>query len=76
MGILRIHIKAIIDQFFNEIIETKITEETRYSDSVLFTVGTYGIEEDLAEFRYYAVDNAGNAEEIHYQNHYVSWDPR
>ncbi|MFO7677260.1 MAG: Ig-like domain-containing protein [Thermoplasmatota archaeon] len=74
-GVQYIHYEIWWDSDFDEIVDTKMADETVYSDSVSFTVGDYGIEEGLVEFRYYAVDNAGNAEEIHYQNHYVWWGP-
>jgi len=45
--------------------------ETTYDDTVEIYFGDYDIMEGLVELRWYAVDNAENKEEMHYQEHYV-----
>ena len=52
-------------------VDTLKASEKIYSDSVTFTVGEHDIYYGLIELRWFAVDNAGNPEDMHYQEHYV-----
>ena len=40
-------------------------------DTVEMTFGMYGVIEGIAELRWYAVDNADNVEQTHYQEHFI-----
>ena len=40
-------------------------------DTVEMTFGMYGVLTGIAELRWYAVDNAENVENMHYQGHFV-----
>ena len=40
-------------------------------DTAEMTFGMYGVIYGIAELRWYAVDNAENAEDMHYQEHFI-----
>ena len=40
-------------------------------DTVEITFGMYGVINGIAELRWYAVDNAENTEDMHYQEHFI-----
>jgi len=45
--------------------------EDVHGDTVEMTFGMYGVLTGIAELRWYAVDNAENVENMHYQEHFV-----
>ena len=50
----------------------QVFENTVYDSFVEIQTLMYGIEFGLIELRWYAVDNANNVEEMHYQQHFVT----
>lgn len=70
-GVNHIHYEIWWDSDDNGIVDTQMADETVYSSTTTFTVGDYEIYYGLIELRWYAVDNAQNTEEMHYQEHFV-----
>ena len=52
-------------------IDTLAGSETVYDDLVTFNVGLFGVPFGRIELRWFAVDNADNEENTHYQAHLV-----
>jgi hypothetical protein len=70
-GVNYIYYEVWVDTDHDNIVDTLFGSETIYGDTVTFTVGDYGVLFGFIELRWYAVDNAGNIEDMHYQEHYV-----
>ncbi len=71
-GVNYIYYEVWWDSNGDEIIDNKMGSEKVYEDSLMFSVDMWGILHGLIELRWYAVDNAGNTEIIHSQQHYVT----
>ncbi len=54
------------------IVDTMMGSEKVYDDSLTFSVDMWGVLSGNIELRWFAVDNAGNSEEMHYQEHFVN----
>jgi len=70
-GVNNINYEIWWDSNDDMVVDTQMASEKIYSDSVTFTVGEHDIYYGLIELRWFAVDNAGNPEDMHYQEHYV-----
>lgn len=71
-GVNYIYYEVWWDSNGDEIIDTKMGSEKVYDDSLIFSVNMWGVLIGIIELRWYAVDNAGNIENMHYQQHYVN----
>ena len=45
--------------------------EEVYDVTLTFSVDMWGVPSGIIELRWYAVDNAGNVEDMHYQEHFI-----
>ncbi len=70
-GVQYIYYEVWWDSNEDGIIDTKKVEKTVDDDFIMFSMDMYGIFFNLVELRWYAVDNADNIEEMHYQQHNV-----
>ena len=70
-GVNYIHFEILWDSDGDQEVDTVMADENIPNDTVIFWVEQYGILSGLIHIKYYAVDNAGNAEYPHNQVHYV-----
>jgi len=70
-GVNYIYYEVWWDSDGDGVIETKMGEETAYTSNVEFCFADYEIYTEVAELRFYAVDNAGNIEEMKIKQHLV-----
>ena len=71
-GVHYIHYEIWWDTDEDSIIDTQMASEDIYEDTCVFHMDMYGIFFGLVEFRWYAMDNAGNKEVTHIQQHFVT----
>ena len=71
-GIKYIYYEVWWDSNEDGIVDMLMAEKTVYDNTVMFSVDMYGILINTIELRWYAVDNADNIEDMHYQQHYVT----
>ena len=71
-GVQYIHYEVWWDTDEDSVVDTLMMSEEVYQDNVMFSVDMFGILHGIIEFRWFAVDNAGNDETMHYQQHLVS----
>lgn len=70
-GVDYIYYEAWWDSDGDGVIETKMGEGTAYTPNVELCFADYEIYAEVAELRFYAVDNAGNIEEMKVKQHLV-----
>lgn len=70
-GVNNIYYEVWWDTDGDEIVDALMGSETVYDDSLTFSVDMWGILIGIIELRWYATDNAGNQEVMHFQEHYV-----
>jgi hypothetical protein len=70
-GVDYIHYEVWWDSNGDGIVDEQRAEENVYGAATSFTVEQYGIYFGYIELRWYAVDNADNVEQTHYQEHFV-----
>ncbi|MCD6481017.1 MAG: lamin tail domain-containing protein [Thermoplasmata archaeon] len=70
-GVNHIYYEIWWDSDGDGIVETKMGENTVYGESTKFNFGSYGIESEMTEIRFYATDNAENTEGMKTSQHYV-----
>ncbi len=70
-GVDYIYYEVWWDSDSDGIIETKMGEKTAYTSNVELCFADYEIYAEAAELRFYAVDNAGNIEEMKVKQHLV-----
>jgi hypothetical protein len=71
-GVNYIYYEVWWDSNGDEIVDTLMGSEKIYEDSLTFSVNMWGVLIGIIELRWYAVDNVGNTENMHYQEHYVT----
>jgi hypothetical protein len=71
-GVQYIYYEVWWDSDEDGIVDMLMAEKTVYDNIVMFSVDMYGILINTIELRWYAVDNADNIEDMHYQQHYVT----
>jgi hypothetical protein len=71
-GVYFIQIDVWWDSDHDMAVDTLVSSETIYNEAVTITVEQYGEYAGLIELQWYAVDNTGNVEETHYQEHFVN----
>lgn len=71
-GVNYIYYEVWWDSNGDESVDTKMGSEKVYEDSLTFSVNMWGVLIGVIELRWFAVDNAGNTENMHYQEHYVN----
>jgi hypothetical protein len=70
-GVNHINYEIWWDTDGDMVVDTMIFTEKVYEESFIITTDMFGILSGLIELQYFAVDNAGNVEETHYQEHMV-----
>ena len=70
-GVNYIYYEVWWDSNGDGIIDIMMGSEKVYEESLMFSVDMWGVLQGFIELRWYAVDNVGNTENIHYQNHQV-----
>lgn len=70
-GVNYIHYEVWWDSDGDGIVDTLMGSEEVYDVTLTFSVNMWGVPFGIIELRWYAVDNAGNVEDMHYQEHYV-----
>lgn len=71
-GVKYIYYEVWWDSNEDGIVDMLMAEKTVYDNFVMFSVDMYGILINTIELRWYAVDNADNTEDMHFQQHYVT----
>ena len=71
-GVNYIYYEVWWDSDDNGIVDTMMGSEKVYDDSLTFSVDIWGVLFGNIELRWFALDNAGNSEEMHYQEHFVN----
>ena len=71
-GVNYIYYEIWWDSNGDEMVDILMGSEKVYEDSLIFSVNMWGVLHGIIQLRWYAVDNAGNIENMHYQEHYVT----
>ena len=71
-GVNYIHYEVWWDTNEDGIVDDMMMSENVHSEIVMFSMDMFGILYGIIELRYLAVDNAGNDESIHKQQHFVT----
>jgi len=70
-GVNHINYEIWWDTDGDMVIDTMMFSEKVYEDSFLITTDMFGILGGLIQLQWFAVDNADNIEDTHYQEHMV-----
>jgi len=71
-GVDYIYYEVWWDSDEDEIVDIMMGSEKVYDETLTFSVDMWGVLFGYMELRWFAVDNAGNPEDMHYQEHFVN----